>query len=153
MNKEDAAKALGVSVRTLQRMTKQGEVSVKYERGKKGDEAVYDDEEIAQLAQKRSSGAFLQRATPDATDGTALQRREQFAGLLELLQQNTSQPSLSDLDHKVWLTKGEAIRLSGISSKVFDELVTDGVLIRQRIGRNGSFVVKRSQLLRVVEDM
>ncbi len=42
MSKDEAAKALGVSVRILQRMTKRGEVGVQYVRGKKGDEAQYD---------------------------------------------------------------------------------------------------------------
>ena len=48
MNGEDAAKELGISIRSLQRAVSRGNLHVSYKRGKSGkQEAVYDPQEVA----------------------------------------------------------------------------------------------------------
>jgi excisionase family DNA binding protein len=47
LDKKQAAEYLGVTTRTLERHTKEGKISVRYENGKFGDVALFDPEELA----------------------------------------------------------------------------------------------------------
>jgi len=49
MNKDEAAKALGISRRALERYGKMGKLSVSYKRGKTGRVADYDPDEVEKL--------------------------------------------------------------------------------------------------------
>jgi hypothetical protein len=75
MNKEAAAAFIGISVRTLQRLVKGGKIAVRYERGPKGDEAHFDEDELRGYIERnkpvsliRPGAAPLALATHDATD-------------------------------------------------------------------------------------
>jgi excisionase family DNA binding protein len=52
-NKKDAAAYLGISTRQLENYARQGRLSVRKEKGKTGDIAIYDDEELQQLKDER----------------------------------------------------------------------------------------------------
>ena len=49
MNKDEAAGALGISKRALERYTKMGKLTVSYSKGKRGRIAVYDPDEVEKL--------------------------------------------------------------------------------------------------------
>lgn len=49
MNKDEAAKALGISRRALERYVKMGKLNVSYRRGKTGRVADYEPEEVEKL--------------------------------------------------------------------------------------------------------
>ncbi len=49
MNKKEASAYLGISTRQVENYAKQGRLSVRKERGRTGDVAIYDDEELRQL--------------------------------------------------------------------------------------------------------
>ena len=53
MNKKDAASYLGISTRQLENYARQGRLSVRKEKGKTGDIAIFDDEELRQLKDER----------------------------------------------------------------------------------------------------
>lgn len=55
MRKWEAAKFLGVSVRTLERFAADGKLNLVYKRGKTGDEAIFDEEELAELKRELES--------------------------------------------------------------------------------------------------
>jgi excisionase family DNA binding protein len=52
-NKKDAAAYLGISTRQLENYSRQGRLSVRKEKGRTGDIAIYDDEELRQLKDER----------------------------------------------------------------------------------------------------
>lgn len=52
MTKQQAAEALGVTTRAVERYTSRGILSVKYTKGKTNDVAVYDAREVARLGEK-----------------------------------------------------------------------------------------------------
>lgn len=49
MNKKEAAAYLGISTRQLENYARQGRLSVRKEKGRTGDIAIYDDEELSRL--------------------------------------------------------------------------------------------------------
>jgi excisionase family DNA binding protein len=53
MNKKEAAQYLGISIRQLQNYARQGRLSVRKEKGKTGDIAIFDDGELRQLKDER----------------------------------------------------------------------------------------------------
>jgi len=61
MDKTEAAKALGRSVRVLQRYAAEGRLTVVYEQTKNGRKAVFDPEEISRLKEELENPAFIRR--------------------------------------------------------------------------------------------
>jgi excisionase family DNA binding protein len=127
MNKEQAAAHIGVSVRTLQRLTGAGKIPVTYERGHKGDEARYSQSDLDAYLQSQKPAA-LQR--PDAggspngvTDGAtqamslvathgAASGTAASAALIEAFAQMSAPVRVSE---KFTLSLVEAAQLSGLS--------------------------------------
>jgi excisionase family DNA binding protein len=76
-NKKDAAAYLGISTRQLENYARQGRLSVRKQKGKTGDIAIYDDEELRQLKDEREREHGVIRAavvreaasTGDGTNG------------------------------------------------------------------------------------
>jgi excisionase family DNA binding protein len=77
MNKKEAAAYLNISTRQLENYARQGRLSVRKEKGKTGDIAIYDDEELRQLKDEREREHGVIRAavvredvsTGDGTNG------------------------------------------------------------------------------------
>lgn len=72
MNKKDAADYLGISPRTLEWHTKQGNIGVRYVKGKTGDVADYDEGELrglkAKLDNQRTPRALVVREGHESPD-------------------------------------------------------------------------------------
>jgi hypothetical protein len=119
MNKEEAAKELGISVRSLQRAQKEGKIRVAYQRGDSGKmEAVYDADEVARY--KRVLHERVETSAPDGAQVLALTTRDaavtQFvARVAEQLTRSRAERDAMSLSHKLMLSLPEAAALSGIS--------------------------------------
>ncbi len=90
MNGEEAAKELGISVRSLQRAVGREALHVTYKRGKSGkQEAVYDPKEVARYkAELEEEGTKPPGITPTNGDNKALARvseHTKLTGLVELI--------------------------------------------------------------------
>lgn len=161
MNKEEAAAYLGISVRTLQRHVQRGEIAVAYVRGRRGDEATFDEAELSRFKKTLDQPTYVTRATPSVTGGTggaassvqALARRddgaawiaEQFSMLLAqgAAMASHARPVVAVAD-KLTLSLVEAAQLAGLSRGHLREAIHTGKLKARIIGRG--FKVKRADL-------
>ncbi len=159
MTKEEAAELLGVSTRAIERYTKQGRLSVTYEKGKTRSVAVYDRAELARLKEELKEAPYPMRPAvlPPVENSQALTTTHPDRDVSEIVgilaaafnQAQTSapaQPSLTDLAVKMVLSLKEAAMLSGISR---DRLIgaIDGKKLKaskDKIGRG--WRVKRDDL-------
>jgi excisionase family DNA binding protein len=153
MNKEQAAAYIGVSVRTLQRLTGKGKIPVTYERGPKGDEARYSQVDLDQYQQSQRPAALMRPdsgATSDMTDGAtqamtidaprgaAVMASESF---MHAMAQMAAPVRVSE---KFLLSLVEAAQLSGLSRGHLREAITEKKLKARIIGRG--WKVKRDDL-------
>jgi excisionase family DNA binding protein len=164
MNREQAAKRLKISVRSLQRAVQAGKISVKYQRGKSGkQEAVFDPEEIERYKQELEQ--VTEREPTPPTQSTALatiqdkERLTQFVALVaETVRETMPQQSpakaettITDLAAKPLLTRAEAQRYTGLSQEILREAVEAGKLKEKLIGK--SYRIKRADLDRFIEKL
>jgi predicted DNA-binding protein (UPF0251 family) len=151
LNKEDAAARIGVSVRTLQRITKAGEIPVSYERGKKGDEARYDEADLLAYLEKTKPHALMRpAATPDATSDTALVKASQMQETLGLLASMLEDRRL--LDDR-FLTYAQASDEFGLSMAVLRRAVAQEKLKLYPVGKRGAKVLRLSEVRAFVRSL
>jgi excisionase family DNA binding protein len=146
--KQEAADYLGVSIRTIESYAAQNKLSVSYARGKRGQVAMFDDEELDRLKAELSEPIYPQRPAvagssekltirPDAALGTidtlALVER-----LSELFQ------SRIRLTEKLTLSLEEAAELSGLSQYRLRVDTRQGKL--KSIGGGKGYRIKRVDL-------
>jgi excisionase family DNA binding protein len=154
MNKKEAAEALGVSERAVERYTKQGRLSVHYEKGKTRPVAVYDAGEIEHLRGELQSPATVRpRVEPQNSTALMPTNPEQalspfvgvqfFEGLAALARDTKSQPR-ADVGSKIMLTLADAAALSSLSENYLREAVRAGKLKGKIIGRG--YKIKRTDL-------
>lgn len=154
MNKEQAAKFLGVSVRTLQRHTAAGRISAKYLPGKQGHQAVYDRAELERFKTELAEVTPYVRPTvapvTNGTGSTALapiqpNYAEKLAAALEALKEalRPAAPPVP-LSEKLMLTLAEAAQLSGLSRGFLLGSIKARKLKAQILGRG--WKIKRSDL-------
>lgn len=134
-NKKEAAAYIGVSPRQLENYARQGRLSVRKEKGKTGDIAIFDDEELRQLKAEidskrgvirgavmrddvasespvvvRASASELSRLTPQGFI-------EQLAAAIwvrqDEQQKQKHEPTVTDIAVKPILKLSEAARLTG----------------------------------------
>lgn len=160
MNKEQAAHYLGISVRTLQRITKAGKIPVTYERGHKGDEARYSQQDLDRYLQSEKPAALMRPnlqsldgatngATGDATQAMTLAATRGAglqAQLSSLLSAMVQAASVTDLAHKLMLSIPEAAQLSGISAEKLRQAAHSGKLKTVKSIGRGLGKVKRADL-------
>jgi excisionase family DNA binding protein len=155
MNGEEAAKKLGISVRSLQRAVGREALHVTYKRGRSGkQEAVYDPEEVARYKAELEEEGTKPPATPPTNgDNKALARvseHTKLTGLVELIRTVTEQqpqaPPRVPLNTKFYLTIEEAGVLSGISEGALLEAIhrQDLKAVLNKLGRG--YRVKRTHL-------
>src|ERR1044071_9030028 len=77
MNKRQATDYLQLSARTLSRYVEQGKIAVTYVRGKNGQEAQYNDEDIKQLKKELEQPTHRPKTAIDKADGQSLSIVEQ----------------------------------------------------------------------------
>jgi excisionase family DNA binding protein len=150
MTKEQAARFLGVTVRSLQRHTQAGRLSVKYERNRRGTmSAIYDRAELKafkqQLQQPVNKPAL---AGADSTALAWIPQAEDFPQrLLEALEAFRSKPSSPppvSLSEKLTLSLSEASQLSGLSRQMLAGYIKAKKLKAQILGRG--WRIKRADL-------
>jgi excisionase family DNA binding protein len=152
MNKEQAAAHIGVSVRTLQRLTGAGKVPVSYERGHKGDEARYTKSDLDAYLQSQKTPALMRPevGAGDGGDGSASQSAPLVvtsgaasgaAALVEAFAQMSAPVRVSE---KFTLALVEAAQLSGLSRGHLREAIEAKKLKARIIGRG--WRVKRDDL-------
>ena len=146
MNKEQAAEALGISVRSLQRLVQSEKVSVTYKRGESGkQEAIFNAEEIEKYKRERDTETVKPATVP--TGDTALARNDanQFLDILRqaVTPQQTPVVDVSIAD-KPLLKLNEAAALTGLSRDTLRAAIDTKELKGKMIGK--AFRIKRADL-------
>lgn len=157
MTKEAAAEFLGISVRTLQRLTAAAKVAVKYTRTDHGDQAEYDRGELERFKLRQPMTSYVRPAvtgdtpvTPGGAETTALapvqpNYVEHLAAALDALK-NALRPAAPPvaLSEKLMLTLAEAAALSGLSRRILLAAIKAKKLKAQILGRG--WKIKRADL-------
>jgi excisionase family DNA binding protein len=145
MNKEEAAAFIGVSVRTLQRLTSKGGIPFHQEQGKKGKETHYDEADLIDYQQKNKPATIMRAGSPlamtlgttsDATQGAAHDMLAAFRALAAPVK----------LSEKFLLSLPEAAALSGVPVDKLRSAVNSGALKAIRTIGRGFGKVRRSDL-------
>jgi hypothetical protein len=153
MTGEEAAKELGISVRSLQRAVNREALHVVYKRGRSGkQEAVYDPQQVARYkAELEREGTKPPGASTTDGDNKSLARvseSQKLAGLVEFIRTVVEQkpaPAVP-LETKYYLTLDEAEALSGISQHALLDAIRRQSLkaVLNKLGRG--YRVKRTHL-------
>jgi excisionase family DNA binding protein len=143
MDKEVAAKFLGVSTRTLQRYTTQNKISVTYRHGKTGAEADYDESELKRFKDQQENVIYQPAHT------TAAAGEEQSFALAPIQRENAAiagaaaaiferlQPARPSVpvESKPLLKLDEASLLTGLSRQILREAIEAKKLKAKIIGK------------------
>jgi excisionase family DNA binding protein len=150
MDKESAASFLNVSVRTLQRWTKQGKISIKYKHGKSGATADYNEQELATFKEELENTTY----TPATAENQALapvnRGAEQLLALLDKLRPEPTKPAVPIAD-KLILDLKEVQALTHLSRADLLESVKSKRLKAAKKGRG--WKVKRADLDKFVKNL
>jgi excisionase family DNA binding protein len=152
MNKEDAAKQLEISVRSLQRIVQSGKISVTYKRGESGkQEAIFNSEEIEKYKQQRDIETVKQADA--TTNDTALARNDthQFLEILRNAitpEQKAVSVAIAD---KPLLKLDEAAALTGLSRDILRKAIQDKTLNGKMIGK--AYRIKRDDLDEYIKNL
>jgi excisionase family DNA binding protein len=149
MNKRAAAELLGVSIRAVERYTAKGQLSVKYQKGKTGNEAIYNEAEVRRLKQRLNSALQLKRpAIVQPRAGTAAISRTDGASLERVIATISGLPigklPIVPVADKLTLSLAEASALSGLSRAFLSEAIHANKLKAAKRGRGWN--IKRSDL-------
>jgi len=161
MNKEQAAKSLGISVRTLQRHMSSNKIGFKIRQTKTGKEAIFDKNELRRFKQEmkevtttikgsvappsepvsrlsESEGANMQLALPPPA------LMQGFAAMLQTIQAIPPAQPVVAIENKPLLTIAEANKLTGLSDGHLREAIHTSRLKGRIIGRG--YRIKRADL-------
>lgn len=155
MNKEQAAAALGITVRTLQRHMAAHRIGFAMRKTATGEEATFSQEEVARFKAQRD--ALTETVTPAANvsevvghaPSQALEHVSNsqtiealgraIADALQATQTpadgHRAEPSIADLSHKLALNLAEAARVSGLSANHLRGAIHEGKLKAKIVGR------------------
>ncbi len=145
MNKEEAAKELGISVRSLQRIVQSGKISVSYKRGESGkQEAIFGADEIQSYKERRDVESVKLATAP--TNDTALARNDatQFFEMLKDAVAPKQKSGLVEIADKPLLKLDEAAALTGLSRQILRDAIKAEELKAKLIGR--AYRIKRDDL-------
>ncbi len=155
ITKEEAARILDATPRTVERLAKSNKLSVTYEKGATRDVPVYDEDEVKALAKQPRTAAQPAIAPPAPEPSQAIATRndngdnrlsQAVAFLIQREHQRMTEPvaTISDLAHKLTLSLVEASLVSGLSRNHLRAAIEEKKLRARIIGRG--FRVKRSDL-------
>jgi excisionase family DNA binding protein len=159
MNKTEACAFLGnISERSLARYSAAGKVQVTYIKGKRGNVADYNDQDLERLKSELETSRIRpanERALPaiiDKPDNPAMtglvQVFDRIAArdevLITTLQGIQKQQGEVAIEHKLMLTLAEAAALSSLSKQRLREEIKSGTLKAQILGRG--WKIKRADL-------
>lgn len=156
MNKADAASFLGITPRALEYHVKQGNIGRRMVKGKTGDVADFDADELhrlkAQIDERRAPRPSVVREESESHEGEPRKlarlsdvRPDALALLSQMLDatHTISRPAV-DIGQKIMLTLADAAALSSLSEHHLREAVKAGELKAKIIGRG--YKVKRTDL-------
>ncbi len=152
MNKEEAAKVLEISIRSLQRIVQSGKISVTYKRGDSGkQEAIFNAEEIERFKEQRDVETVKKADAP--TGDTSLARNDamQFLEVLRSAITPEQKPSSVNIADKPLLKLDEAAALTGLSRDTLRKAIGAGELRGKIIGR--AYRIKRADLDNFIENL
>jgi len=175
MDKEEAAKFLGISTRSLERYLAQGKISARYERSDKTrPKAIFEKEDLERFKEDLSIKTVRPAVIPEdsatlrqesdtsrqtltnlpivwGTDGEKAGEAviEALARAIELVMERERRKGAFPPDKKTLLTLKEAQILTGLSRQRLKDAITTGKLKATNLGR--VWRVKRSELDRYIE--
>ena len=155
ITKEEAARILNATARTVERLAKGNKLSVTYEKGATRDVPMYDEDEVRRLAEQPRTAAQPALAPPAPEPSQAIATRndngdnrlsQAVAFLIQREHQRMTEPvaTISDLAHKLMLSLVEASLVSGLSRNHLRAAIEEKKLKARIIGRG--WRVKRSDL-------
>ncbi len=159
MNKKDAATYLGISTRTLENHAAAGDLSVRYVKGKTGDQADFDAGELRQLKAKIDERRAPRASVSKEGDKSPEQEPRSLARLSDVRpsdfvaamaaaldrarERNHIAPQIS-VGEKIMLSLDDAAALSSLSVNHLREAIRAGKLKGKIIGRG--YKIKRPDL-------
>jgi excisionase family DNA binding protein len=153
MNKEDAAVALGISVRSLQRLVQSEKISVTYKRGESGkQEAIFNPDEIENYKQQRDVETVKSANATNSDTALARSDATQFFELIRNAMTPTEVKNVSvGIADKPLLKLDEASALTGLSRDTLRKAIDAKELKGKIIGR--AYRIKRADLDSYIEDL
>ncbi len=161
MNKKEAAEYLGISSRQIENYAKQSKLSVRKERGKTGDIAVYDERELKRLkAELDSKRAPRPSVVTESNESTELVRASdsrlsdvsRFAETLMQMQIGNRKAGRDvAVENKPLLKLDEAAALTGLSRQILRDAVKAEELKAKLIGR--AYRIKRDDLDEFIKNL
>jgi excisionase family DNA binding protein len=156
VKKVEAAKELGISVRSLQRIAADKKLSVTQKRGKSGkSESFFNADEIKKYKESRD----LEKVRPAlvTTGDTVLARNDanQFLEILKMVMKPETKPETKSeavpIADKPLLKLHEAARLTGLSRDILRKAIETKDLKGKMIGR--AYRIKRDDLDRFIKNL
>jgi excisionase family DNA binding protein len=150
MNKKEAAEALNISTRLVERYAGDGRLgAVEYVRGKTGKQADFKPDAVERLRVELETPDTQLEATNRRATGlvapSQIENLRQFAAMLEAARPPV-QPTISDISHKLTLSVSEAARLSGFSKDALRDAIRAGELKAKIIAGRRGWTIKRPDL-------
>jgi excisionase family DNA binding protein len=145
MNKEDAAKYLEISVRSLQRLVQSEKLSVTYKRGNSGkQEAIFNADELEKYKNERDAESVKTASVP--TNDTALARNDanRFIELIRDAVTPKQKASTVEIADKPLLKLDECAALTGLSRDILRKAIDSKKLKGKLIGK--AYRIKRDDL-------
>lgn len=128
MTKEEAAEALGVSIRTVDRYAAQGLLTLRYKKGLRGKVADFSEQDVRKLKRRLSVGEAPRRAVVPKT-------------------------LTAPFYHKLTLSLDEAAALAGLSKDFLERAIEQGSLKAVNREQEGKLKIKRRDLEEFVEKL
>ncbi|MFN0085592.1 MAG: helix-turn-helix domain-containing protein [Blastocatellia bacterium] len=126
MTKEEAAEALGVAPRTVERYAAQGLLHPKYQKGARGKIADFSEREVKSLKKQLSIAAAQKPAA-------------------------APKPLTAPFYHKLTLSVEEAAALAGLSKGFLEQAIEEGTL--KVVKKDGKLNIKRKDLEEFIEKL
>jgi sulfur transfer complex TusBCD TusB component (DsrH family) len=151
MNKQQAAKELKISVRSLQRLVQNGVLNIVYQRGNSGkQEAVFDVEQIVKYKLERDKPTTKLVRLPN-NDKTQLARNATLEFLEVFRNSLISQKMVVPIADKVLLTVKDCRLLTGLSEQAIRDAIRDETLKARVIGKG--WKIKRGDLNQFIDNL
>jgi excisionase family DNA binding protein len=153
MNKAEACELLQISDRSLARYAAQGKVAVTYHKGRRGNVAEYDDDDVRALKVELSGPVGVRKPTIERLpnpDNTSLQSVSDFGNILQAIsaRMTPEQRPQVEVADKLLLTLKEASALSNLSNDYLRQAIKNNKLKAAIIGRG--WKIKRAELERFI---
>jgi excisionase family DNA binding protein len=163
MNKKEAAEYLGISSRQIENYAKQNKLSVRKEKGKTGDIAVYDEKELRRLKAELDSKRIVRPAVTNENDESNESRElirasdsrlsdvPKIFDLVKALTDGKKADQIIAISHKPLLKLDEAAALTGLSRGLLRKAIEANDLKGKIIGR--AYRIKRGDLDEFIKNL